>query len=93
MAITCDCPMSQPGPTLAATCGGGAFMLFMGLLEVFLRSQCDLEDPCGRAQVSISLDYLSSIMRHILRPEQIKYTYPCKGRGALPGSNNKKGDL
>lgn len=23
-------------------------MLFMGLLEVFLRSQCDLEDPCGR---------------------------------------------
>lgn len=52
MAITCDCPMSQPGPTLASTCGGGAFMLFMGLLEVFLRSQCDLEDPCGRAQVS-----------------------------------------
>lgn len=51
MALTCDCPMSQPGPTLAATCGGGAFMLFMGLLEVFLRSQCDLEDPCGRAQV------------------------------------------
>lgn len=46
----CDCPMSQPGPTLAATCGGGAFMLFMGLLEVFLRSQCDLEDPCGRTQ-------------------------------------------
>ncbi|EDX11970.1 glucose dehydrogenase [Drosophila simulans] len=24
-------------------------MLFMGLLEVFIRSQCDLEDPCGRA--------------------------------------------
>lgn len=23
-------------------------MLFMGLLEVFLRSQCDLEDPCNR---------------------------------------------
>lgn len=62
MAITCDCPMSQPGPTLAATCGGGAFMLFMGLLEVFLRSQCDLEDPCGRAQVSINLDYFSSTM-------------------------------
>ncbi|CAH2266247.1 jg17816 [Pararge aegeria aegeria] len=53
MAITCDCPMAQPGPTLAATCGGGAFMLFMGLLEVFLRSQCDLEDPCGRAQLSL----------------------------------------
>lgn len=25
-------------------------MLFMGLLEVFLRSQCDLEDPCGRPE-------------------------------------------
>ncbi|XP_034828310.1 glucose dehydrogenase [FAD, quinone] [Maniola hyperantus] len=56
MAITCDCPMAQPGPTLAATCGGGAFMLFMGLLEVFLRSQCDLEDPCGRAQFRRHMD-------------------------------------
>ncbi|XP_045454065.1 glucose dehydrogenase [FAD, quinone] [Melitaea cinxia] len=56
MSITCNCPMSQPGPTLAATCGGGAFMLFMGLLEVFLRSQCDLEDPCGRAQYRRHMD-------------------------------------
>ncbi|KAL0867473.1 hypothetical protein ABMA27_008259 [Loxostege sticticalis] len=56
MALTCDCPMSQPGPTLAATCGGGAFMLFMGLLEVFLRSQCDLEDPCGRTQFRRHMD-------------------------------------
>ncbi|XP_054739171.1 glucose dehydrogenase [FAD, quinone] [Anastrepha obliqua] len=46
----CDCLVSVPtGPTLASTCGGSAFMLFMGLLEVFVRSQCDLEDPCGRA--------------------------------------------
>ncbi|XP_018801260.1 PREDICTED: glucose dehydrogenase [FAD, quinone] [Bactrocera latifrons] len=46
----CDCLVSVPtGPTLASTCGGSAFMLFMGLLEVFIRSQCDLEDPCGRA--------------------------------------------
>ncbi|CAH2051585.1 unnamed protein product, partial [Iphiclides podalirius] len=56
MAITCNCPMTQPGPTLAATCGGGAFMLFMGLLEVFLRSQCDLEDPCGRTQYRRHMD-------------------------------------
>ncbi|XP_075145973.1 glucose dehydrogenase [Haematobia irritans] len=47
---SCDCLVGVPtGPTLAATCGGSAFMLFMGLLEVFVRSQCDLEDPCGRA--------------------------------------------
>uniref|UniRef100_A0A1A9ZTA8 Uncharacterized protein n=1 Tax=Glossina pallidipes TaxID=7398 RepID=A0A1A9ZTA8_GLOPL len=46
----CDCLVGVPtGPTLASTCGGNAFMLFMGLLEVFVRSQCDLEDPCGRA--------------------------------------------
>ncbi|XP_019869240.2 glucose dehydrogenase [FAD, quinone] [Aethina tumida] len=46
--MPCNCPVTQPGPTLASTCGGAQFMLFMGLLEVFLRSQCDLEDPCGR---------------------------------------------
>ncbi|XP_057658303.1 glucose dehydrogenase [FAD, quinone] isoform X2 [Diorhabda carinulata] len=48
--MSCDCPLTQPGPTLAATCGGAQFMLFMGLLEVFLRSQCDIEDPCNRAK-------------------------------------------
>ncbi|XP_060532982.1 glucose dehydrogenase [FAD, quinone] [Cylas formicarius] len=48
--VSCDCPITHPGPTLASTCGGIPFMLFMGLLEVFLRSQCDLEDPCGRPQ-------------------------------------------
>ncbi|CAG9861747.1 unnamed protein product [Phyllotreta striolata] len=46
--MACDCPLTQPGPTLASTCGGAPFMLFMGLLEVFLRSQCDIEDPCNR---------------------------------------------
>lgn len=45
---SCNCPVTQPGPTLASTCGGTAYMLFMGLLEVFIRSQCDLEDPCNR---------------------------------------------
>lgn len=34
-------------------------MLFMGLLEVFIRSQCDLEDPCNRpkARVAQELEY------------------------------------
>ncbi|XP_034948721.1 glucose dehydrogenase [FAD, quinone] [Chelonus insularis] len=45
----CECPLNPgTGPSLASTCGGPSFMLFMGLLEVFLRSQCDLEDPCNR---------------------------------------------
>lgn len=53
MAV-CDCPIGTPtGPTLATLCGGSQFMLFMGLLEVFIRSQCDLEDPCGRPKVCI----------------------------------------
>ncbi|XP_011262046.1 glucose dehydrogenase [FAD, quinone] [Camponotus floridanus] len=47
--MSCNCPLTPSvGPTLASTCGGTSFMLFMGLLEVFLRSQCDLEDPCNR---------------------------------------------
>lgn len=29
-------------------------MLFMGLLEVFIRSQCDLEDPCNRPKVKLA---------------------------------------
>ncbi|XP_014208424.1 glucose dehydrogenase [FAD, quinone] [Copidosoma floridanum] len=49
MRMSCNCPLTSAiGPTLASTCGGASFMLFMGLLEVFLRSQCDLEDPCNR---------------------------------------------
>ena len=48
--MNCNCPGTQPGPTLASTCGGSSYMLFMGLLEVFIRSQCDLEDPCGRPE-------------------------------------------
>lgn len=50
---TCNCQAGPPvGPTLASVCGGGPFMLFMGLLEVFIRSQCDLDDPCRRPQAN-----------------------------------------
>ncbi|XP_043478006.1 glucose dehydrogenase [FAD, quinone]-like isoform X2 [Leptopilina heterotoma] len=34
--------------TLASSCGGSAFLLFMGLLETYIQRQCDLEDPCHR---------------------------------------------
>ncbi|XP_068085208.1 glucose dehydrogenase [FAD, quinone] [Anabrus simplex] len=46
--VVCDCPASYIGPSLANTCGGGAFVLFMSILDIFIRSQCDLNDPCGR---------------------------------------------
>jgi glucose 1-dehydrogenase (FAD, quinone) len=56
--VTCDCPVgaASAGQTLAALCGGGQFMLFMGLLEVFIRSQCDLEDPCNRPKERLMRD-------------------------------------
>lgn len=61
MAV-CDCPVGAPvGPTLAATCGGSSFMLFMGLLEVFLRSQCDIEDPCNRPKVCTLVQSIPSV--------------------------------
>ncbi|KAG8040199.1 hypothetical protein G9C98_000769 [Cotesia typhae] len=61
--MSCDCPLGAPtGPSLASACGGPSFMLFMGLLEVFLRSQCDLEDPCNRPksrdQINTSYDFI-----------------------------------
>lgn len=54
--VTCDCPIGSAtaGQTLASLCGGGQFMLFMGLLEVFVRSQCDLEDPCNRSKPKLA---------------------------------------
>lgn len=49
MTNKCNCTVApQPGPTLASTCGGSNFITFMSLLEVLVRSQCDIEDPCGR---------------------------------------------
>lgn len=61
MAV-CDCPIGTPtGPTLATLCGGSQFMLFMGLLEVFIRSQCDLEDPCGRPKVCIFICHINHL--------------------------------
>lgn len=38
------------GPSLAATCGAGAFAVFMGLLDGFLRTQCDVAEPCNRVR-------------------------------------------
>lgn len=41
--MECDCA----GPSLAA-CGGSTLSVFMLLLEQFLRTQCDVEDPCDQ---------------------------------------------
>ncbi|XP_063231258.1 glucose dehydrogenase [FAD, quinone]-like [Bacillus rossius redtenbacheri] len=47
-AATCGCPAPYVGPPLTATCGAGQFLVFMGLLDGYLRAQCDVADPCGR---------------------------------------------
>jgi choline dehydrogenase len=44
----CNCTAPYIGPPLTATCGAAAFVTFMGMLDMFLRKQCDLADPCGR---------------------------------------------
>lgn len=51
----CNCTIANPGPSVA-TCGGSTFILFMGLLEQFLRSQCDIEDNCGHMDPRINPD-------------------------------------
>lgn len=44
--MECNCSVVMPGPS-GATCGGTSIILFMAILEYFLRHQCDIEDPCG----------------------------------------------
>lgn len=44
----CNCTAPYIGPPLTETCGAGAFVIFMGMLDTLLRKQCDLADPCGR---------------------------------------------
>lgn len=47
--MECGCgATTYIGPSLANTCGGGSFVLFMSLLDTFIRNRCDLSDVCGR---------------------------------------------
>lgn len=48
--MECDCPSPFIGPSMANSCGGGAFFLFMSLVESLLRSRCDISDGCGRVK-------------------------------------------
>lgn len=50
-----QCTVSTPGPSVA-TCGGSSIIMFMALLEQFLRTQCDVEDPCGHFQTRLVPD-------------------------------------
>lgn len=59
MSRICNCPFDggpSMGPSLATACGGSQFLLFMGVLEAFLRTQCDINDPCRKAKVGYNFD-------------------------------------
>lgn len=48
--MECGCAAPYIGPALTNTCGGGAFIIFMGLLDSFVRKTCDISDICGRVR-------------------------------------------
>ncbi|GJQ80215.1 hypothetical protein Trydic_g23790 [Trypoxylus dichotomus] len=46
--MECGCHAPYIGPSLANTCGGGSFVLFMSLLDSFIARRCDLSQICER---------------------------------------------
>lgn len=52
VCVTMDCGCAAPyiGPSLENTCGGGSFILFMSLLDTFIRNKCDLSEICQRVR-------------------------------------------
>ncbi|XP_077298009.1 glucose dehydrogenase [FAD, quinone]-like [Arctopsyche grandis] len=62
---TCGCKgysvrsdiLSEYGPSMANSCGGGNFVVFMTILEAFIRGRCDLSDPCNRVKPHSEPDY------------------------------------
>lgn len=46
--MKCGCSAPYIGPSLVNTCGGGAFILFMGLLDAFITNRCDVSEICER---------------------------------------------
>lgn len=46
--MNCGCAAPYIGPSLASTCNGGMFILFMSLLDTFIRNKCDLSEICQR---------------------------------------------
>lgn len=44
------------GPSLANSCGGGAFVLFMTLLDSFITNKCDLSEICQRVRPRLQPD-------------------------------------
>lgn len=54
--MDCGCTAPYIGPSLENTCGGGAFILFMGLLDTFIRNRCDVSEICERVKPRVTPD-------------------------------------
>lgn len=54
--MDCGCSVPYIGPSLAETCGGGAFVIFMSLLDTFIRNKCDLSEICQRVTPKMQPD-------------------------------------
>ncbi|XP_066249346.1 glucose dehydrogenase [FAD, quinone]-like [Euwallacea similis] len=54
--MSCGCADNYIGPPLTSTCGGGAFLVFMGLLDTFIRKKCDISEICERVTPRLSPD-------------------------------------
>ncbi|KAB0802554.1 hypothetical protein PPYR_04740 [Photinus pyralis] len=55
--MDCGCNAPYVGPSLENTCGGGgAFVIFMSLLDTFIRNKCDLSDVCNRVMPKFEPD-------------------------------------
>lgn len=48
--MDCGCAAPYIGPSVANSCGGGAFFLFMSILENFIIRKCDLWEGCQRVK-------------------------------------------
>ncbi|CAG9763950.1 unnamed protein product [Ceutorhynchus assimilis] len=51
-----ECAHDYLGPPLTATCGGGNFLIFMGLLDAFIGRRNEISDACGRVVPKTSPD-------------------------------------
>ncbi|KAF5280852.1 hypothetical protein FQR65_LT03001 [Abscondita terminalis] len=54
--MNCGCDIPYLGPSLANTCSGSAFIVFMTILDNLIQKKCDLSDVCNRVQPTTQPD-------------------------------------
>ncbi|XP_044744803.1 glucose dehydrogenase [FAD, quinone]-like [Coccinella septempunctata] len=54
--MDCGCEVDFTGLSLGTSCAGGSFVLFMALLDSFLRKTCDISEICERVKPKVVPD-------------------------------------